>query len=42
MGKSKNDEMREFWETLIAAMENDPSIIVLDLNNQVEYCSINK
>ena len=42
MEKTKNEEMREFWETITSAMENDPSIIVLDLNNQIEYCSGNK
>ena len=41
MEKTKNEEMREFWETITSAMENDPSIIVLDLNNQIEYCSCN-
>jgi len=29
MGKATDEEMREFWETLIAAMGNDPSIIMV-------------
>lgn len=42
METTKDKEMREFWETITSAMGNDPSIIVLDLNNQIEYCSGSK
>lgn len=42
MENATQEELRKAWEIIIEAMKTDPTIIVLDPKNGIEYCSGNQ